>query len=589
MNKVKHLSRPPTLLPLISPTRQKRKTVPTLSTAMKTITNNMSYYSTNHLIDKGLNISQEEKRFISRYMVHNRSVDHLQRQEGETQITIPDIQYNNPFTSLGIIKGNKKIYNEVTKTLEEQQINSYNNSISRINSQIQKRKGKNMPKIKVSLLFPQSPIDLTKENEEDSKNGTSVFIPQLKNKLYCYYCYPYKNFPEVRDHCTMTQYGNCYYLIGGIGSILSSSNSVWKLDMGTLLWNKLTNSQEQLTPQNRFGHTSICYQNILYVIGGRTKYNHSYVFSDFDFYDLEKNKFTYKQCYTRDRLQFRYGHISHLINNQIIVHGGINEDGKVLNDTFIISLSPFKTLSAKVSYEYPGPYLYGHCEALAVPKDIATNPRTNIYKLPDIQFGKRVNLKLKEKGLYVFGGKDEKGVIRNDLYLLTIGTRPLNWTIIQTNGEKPLPRYDASLTFYEKGNVLILFGGRTDKYSDKFALNDLYFLDLFSFDWIKINLYNNADKGFDVIPRCGHCSFLFDDKLFIFGGMNSKNFVGSALFVVNLNLDYNPQIDNYRPIEKHDIKEAQRQLTLRHHTSVHLKSIERKYIITNSIKEEDLL
>ena len=167
MNKVKHLSRPPTLLPLISPTRQKRKTVPTLSTAMKTITNNMSYYSTNHLIDKGLNISQEEKRFISRYMVHNRSVNRLQTQEVETQITIPDIQYNNPFTSLGIIKGNKKIYNEVTKTLEEQQINSYNNSISRINSQIQKRKGKNMPKIKVSLLFPQSPIDLTKENEED--------------------------------------------------------------------------------------------------------------------------------------------------------------------------------------------------------------------------------------------------------------------------------------------------------------------------------------------------------------------------------------------------------------------------------------
>ena len=67
MNKVKHLSRPPTLLPLISPTRQKRKTVPTLSTAMKTITNNMSYYSTNHLIDKGLNISGRKEIHITVY------------------------------------------------------------------------------------------------------------------------------------------------------------------------------------------------------------------------------------------------------------------------------------------------------------------------------------------------------------------------------------------------------------------------------------------------------------------------------------------------------------------------------------------
>ena len=59
----------------------------------------------------------------------------------------------------------------------------------------------------------------------------------------------------------------------------------------------------------------------------------------------------------------------------------------------------------------------------------------------------------------------------------------------------------------------------------------------FSFDWIRVDMYNNTDNNFVVVKRCGHCTMLFDDKLFIFGGMNSKNFVGSALFIVNLNID----------------------------------------------------
>ena len=87
---------------------------------------------------------------------------------------------------------------------------------------------------------------------------------------------------------------------------------------------------------------------------------------------------------------------------------------------------------------------------------------------------------------------------------------------------------------------MILFGGRNDAISDVYALNDLYILDLFSFDWINVRLYN-SDPRINVVKRCGHCSILYDDKLFVFGGMNSGNFVGSALFVVDLDFDYDPK------------------------------------------------
>ena len=141
-----------------------------------------------------------------------------------------------------------------------------------------------------------------------------------------------------------------------------------------------------------------------------------------------------------------------------------------------------------------------------------------------------MNLKLKEKGWYIFGGRTNKNKLSNDLYLATIGQKPIEFVLKETNGKKPSPRYDATLNYYEKGNSLILFGGRNDAISDVYTSNDLYILDLFSFDWISIRLYN-TNPWMKVVKRSGHCSILYDDKLFVFDGMNSGSFIGSALFV----------------------------------------------------------
>ena len=332
------------LSPLKKPYKNRKKQIPSLSAAIETISSNMSNYCNCNVEttpSKYINVSKEEKMLISKYMLTNKS-NHFQPQETDTQISISNITYSNPFNSLDVIKTNKKIYKKVTKQLEEQQINLYHQKMKSININTFSHKSRKF-KIKISQIFPTENTEISK-NQNEREEDTKTFIPSLTSssrKLYAYYCYPYKNFPEVREHYTMTQYGNCYYLIGGIGSIISSSNSLWKLDMKTLSWSKLTNSNFEQIPQNRFGHTSICYQNILYVIGGRTKYLHSYIFSDFDFFDLTKSKFVDRPHLDRDRWQFRYGHVSHLINNQIIVHGGIGEEGKVLNNTFILLLSHF--------------------------------------------------------------------------------------------------------------------------------------------------------------------------------------------------------------------------------------------------------
>lgn len=379
-----------------------------------------------------------------------------------------------------------------------------------------------------------------------------------KKKLYCYYRYPVRSFPEGRENFSLTKYGNDFYLFGGIGSIISSTNNFWKLDLNTLEWEKIANGipESVVTPQNRYDHTTIIYQGIAYIIGGRTKYVNSSIFSDFDFFDITNKKFIEKTYIARDRWQFRYGHISVLINNQVLVHGGVDENQNVLSNSFVLSLSPLKMHTPRLHPDYPAPALYDHCAALAIPKDTLINPRMNMYNTPEVQFGKKINLKLKDKGWYVFGGINENREYCDTLYLVTVGTRIIKWMKVNTNGKGPSPRSEATMEFSEKENALIIFGGRNDKISSSFALNDLYFIDLYTYEWIHVELYNE-DPKFKVIRRCGHQSLISEEenKVIIFGGMNSSNYVGSSLFIINLDWSYTLPKDKFKVTPLQCIKE----------------------------------
>ena len=77
--------------------------------------------------------------------------------------------------------------------------------------------------------------------------------------------------------------------------------------------------------------------------------------------------------------------------------------------------------------------------------------------------------------------------------------------------------------------------GRNDyfKTGENYALNDTFIFDLDLFEYKKINVLND-DKNFVVFNRCCHSSVIFNNKLFIFGGLNNENYVGSSFFIINL-------------------------------------------------------
>jgi hypothetical protein len=165
------------------------------------------------------------------------------------------------------------------------------------------------------------------------------------------------------------------------------------------------------------------------------------------------------------------------------------------------------------------------------------NHKFSIYSYPNIEPGKDNSL-IREKGIYIFGGKSkEEGGISNQLWILVTGKKPLEWVQPSTKGKPPCPRYFHSMSFYERGNFLIIHGGRNETLSDNLALNDTFLFDLENFEWLRVELYSNI-KDFKILNRCGHQSMIYLDKLIIVGGMNNNNYLGSTLMIVNMDFSF---------------------------------------------------
>jgi hypothetical protein len=123
---------------------------------------------------------------------------------------------------------------------------------------------------------------------------------------------------------------------------------------------------------------------------------------------------------------------------------------------------------------------------------------------------------MREKGWYLFGGlNNDEGMISNDLWILRLGRKPLEWMKPNIRGKPPLPRYAHTLNYYEEGNFLISHGGRNDLSSQSFALNDTHIFDLSKMEWQEIKLYSDMDN-FKVFNRCGHNSVIFSKQFFLF-------------------------------------------------------------------------
>ena len=502
----------------------------------------MSYSKENDDDSEGVNLNKyinkfDKELFKKIHIINNTNGNlnkNLYSKNSHIKIGVNQMEFPNPIKSLGIIRNNQNIFSELNKNNLTRQSESFNKQIEEINH-INLKYGKKMPRVYITDILLKEPANIPVINMVKKKKSLNLHSVLEKNKkdlkLFSYYKYPIKNFPEGREQFSISRQDNDIIITGGISTNMKIL-SIWKLNISLLEWKKII--PENLI-ENRYGHTALSLNNKLFIFGGKTKYlNNSYI-NGLDIFSFTEKKIINPPIYG-EKPENRKSHIAIFVGSQMLIHGGINDEGKVLDDAYLFNLHTFTWNKCIINKINTHPKLWGHACCLVIPGQILYNPKFNIYTFPELDTVKKKNIK--KKGLFVFGGKSsEDGGLSNQLWILIMGKKPLDWIKIDTKGKAPIPRYFHSMNFYERGNYVILHGGRNDTFSENSALNDTFLLNLENFEWIEVKLYSNVNN-FNVYNRCGHQSIIYSDKLIVLGGMNNDNYIGSSLFIINLDFSY---------------------------------------------------
>ena len=495
----------------------------------------------------------KKSKSVFKYSINESKYDEDET-EKNTFVNIKNIEFKDPVDSLGLLLRNKIVHDKILLNYQDKQVQDYGKQIN-----IFKNVNRNemlSKKVKITSIIPSmldnnlftsnhsayyssdNKIINSKETRHFNKN--SKYSKKMMDKanylemndfikgsvyLLCSFFRPSNFFPESReefcmDYDALTK--NIYLFSGNSSNI--NTHQLWKFN---LLSNNWTNIESNYIPEARRGHTGILYKNKFYIFGG--KYLNSNFLAKLEIFDFNTNSWMTNN-YNYYLFKLRRNHIACLIGNQMLIHGGVDEDGEILDDSYLLNLNN-NLIWSKTSIMpilIPPKLAYHSC-CLVITSDILYSNKFNIYRIPNSFIAKKLNSRIREIGMYVFGGKNK--TICNDMWLLKIGKKPLEWEKVLTFGAPPCPRYLCSMNFFEKGNFIIIHGGKTKINEESFALNDTYLFDLYRYHWLKVDY---GDKENLVKKRCSHCSIICENKLFIFGGINDGAFNGSKFFVIDL-------------------------------------------------------
>ena len=475
----------------------------------------------------------------------------LNNKLNRVEINIKNVNYKNLLSSYNALSQNKLICNNILKSYKGIMVSEFAKKITKLNPIIKLHENNINPNIKIFPIITKSmeinnkndyfgnddelPLDTENINNEEltSKNNLdeNLYDKSLvykRTRLYLLknsYQYPLKNFPGSLSEFAITQNQKECILFGGHNT--GKNPHVWKFNGYDRSWDIIKAIGTKTNA--RHGHTAVLNNKNLYIFGGL--YTQLKTFANLEIFNLEAKKWVSPIFNTKNMVELRRNHVACSIGNCMLIQGGIDKNGEILSDCYLLNYQPLqwkipslKKGSIKISS------LAYHCCCSVLPEWLREDPSFTIYKnLPE---EKLKSISIKEIGIYIFGGKCSKsGIVNNNLYVLKIGGNELEWIILNTSGIPPKKRFGASMTFYETGNLLIIHGGRHNG-KINFAYNDTFILDLYSLNWMKVEYFDKKKK---VAKRYFHQSFVDTNYFYVFGGMNESNYLGSEMFILDLN------------------------------------------------------
>ena len=466
-------------------------------------------------------------------------------------------EYLDPFNSKQVLNLNNDIYQKVNTIRLGVQYEEFQKKIN----ELSKRKHliNLMPKIRISRLT-NSVTKITKQLSKplsgianNNKYITEKNVDLIKKKLppIKYQIQPFnklKNDIVIFPSNIFTQYhpssrgqfalctteNGTIYVFGGLQS--KSFSEMWVCQIRKksfvnkktnleqenefLTWEKIGKAKEDECPLPRYGHSMTYYRDYLYifggnVIGGSLIRNRE---ENITIYDIKKEIYYYPKCHNYKIVQWRRNHIGIGIGNNILIHGGINDEGEFLDDLLLFECLKFKWIKLSYKSLIKIPKIAFHTGVLVIKnQDIIFHNDLNIYKFPEGSISKNKRNKIKIEGIYIFGGIEKEGNFHSNLWLIRIGVKPVDIINVPSKGKQPPPRILCGMTFFSPLNILVVYGGRNQFISETQILNDIWIFDLESFTWI-IPVY---DIG-SFYPICEHCMFTSGERIIFLGGSGNN-------------------------------------------------------------------
>lgn len=148
---------------------------------------------------------------------------------------------------------------------------------------------------------------------------------------------------------------------------------------------------------------------------------------------------------------------------------------------------------------------------LKYPKGDIPSPRSNHIAV----FFKKNDSEL----LLIHGGmnRDKKF---DDMYLFECAQT--KFTKVEFSKEDIIPSPRAHHSAYYINDKIYMYGGNGGKFYENSVFNDLWVLDLDTYKWVELKeeLKDEAKVGNLPEPRTGHSMFVYNDEVYIYGGIN---------------------------------------------------------------------
>ena len=306
------------------------------------------------------------------------------------------------------------------------------------------------------------------------------------------------------------------------------------LKLDTWKWTKMSfHSDTEFS--GRYGHISLSYKNGFVIYGGERQYNSSLrireCLNDVRYFGVDTGEWKFIKTWG-DFVEGRRSHAGVILTKCMVVYGGINNNGKFLNDVVQFNLEHHKWTVCEIepsTLNDEALAFHSMCAVFKAEPKVANiyNPYEYQQILKKGNNGQTPQRNIMEEGIYVFGGKNRNNEPSNRLKILKIGKKPLVWIQPKTVGQPPAPRFQHTMTYQEEFNFLIIYGGRNDILG---IFGDLFLLRLSNLNW-----YNVAVHGeFVGQQRFGHCAAGVADKFLIFGGVDNNGFSKAELLVFEL-------------------------------------------------------